>query len=316
MSELPVLSYEPWREAKETLHLWLQVAGKVKLATTAPRNHWWNITFSVTPRGLTSRTLRHQGTAFAIDFDLITHRLAVRTERGEEEGFELRDGVSVAAFDAALHETLRGLGLDVPIREEPFGLPTTTPFPDDRGHASYDPEATERFHRALLFADGVLEEFSGWFCGKASPVQLFWHGFDLAHTRFSGRRAPRVDADPVTVEAYSHEVVSFGFWAGDANTPFPSFYSYTAPEPGGLRDRPLRPDAARWTDTGNGSLAILPYDDVRGAEDPRTMLLAFFQSAYDAGSSAAGWDRDDMISAFCPTPSELERIVLRPGAPA
>jgi Family of unknown function (DUF5996) len=173
-----------------------------------------------------------------------------------------------------------------------------TPFPDDREHAAYDRDAVERFWRILDWTDGVFEEFAGWYCGKTSPVHLFWHSFDLAVTRFGGKRAPALpEADAVTQEAYSHELVSFGFWAGDENVREPAYYSYTAPEPAGLREQPLRPAEARWNDQG---LALLRYDVVRAAVDPRAELLAFLESAYEAGAGAAGWDRADLTSRWCP----------------
>jgi Family of unknown function (DUF5996) len=176
-------------------------------------------------------------------------------------------------------------------------VPMTTPFPEDREHASYDRDAVERFWRILGWSDQVFEEFAGWFCGKTSPVHLFWHSLDLAVTRFGGKRAP-VDpnASAVTREGYSHELISFGFWAGDKNLREPSYYSYTAPEPASLRDRLLRPDEARWTET----LALLPYEAVRTARDPRAALLDFLESAYEAGADAAGWDRKDLESSWCP----------------
>ena len=253
-------------------------------------------------RGLTTRPMPSQdGTCFEIAFDLLDHRLVVATSRGEVESFELADGFSVAEFDRTLHETLARLGVDVAIRESPFGVPMTTPFPDDREHASYDRDAVERFWRILVWTNGVFEEFAGWFCGKTSPVQLFWHSFDLAVTRFNGRRAPEMPtADAVTREAYSHEVISFGFWAGDPKVREPSYYSYTAPEPPGLPQQPLRPEDARWSDLGSSSLALLPYESVRVADDPRTALLAFLQSAYEAGARTAGWDEAALTSSWCP----------------
>ena len=207
------------------------------MASTAPRNHWWNVTLYVDVRGLTTRRMHaDNGVTFEIRFDFVDHRLVVETNGGAVESFPLVDGLSVADFDEQLHATLAGLGIDVAIRETPFGVPMTTPFPDDREHASYDRDAVERFWRILDWTDGVFEEFSGWYCGKTSPVQLFWHSFDLAVTRFGGKRAPAIPgADGVTREAYSHEVVSFGFWAGDENVREPTYYSYTAPEPEGLR---------------------------------------------------------------------------------
>jgi hypothetical protein len=305
---LPELRLSDWRATKDTLHLYCQVVGKVRLATTPPRNHWWNVPLYVDVRGLTTRRMHHAGTTFDITLDFVDHAVVVRTADGRADGFELHDGLAVAGFDRRLHAVLAGLGIDVEIRERPFGVPMTTPFPDDHEHAAWDREYVERFWTALDWTDRVLEEFSGWFKGKTSPVHLFWHGLDLAVTRFSGREAPPVDADPVTQEAYSSEVISFGFWAGDDNLGDAAFYSYTAPEPDGLRDQPLT--AGGWTDTGNGSLAILSYEAVRTAPDPRTTLLAFCQSAYEAGARTAGWDISSFESSWCPTPGQLEELRL------
>jgi hypothetical protein len=272
------------------------------MASSPPRNHWWHVPLYVDVRGLTTRRLHGgDGLAFQIRFDFVDHRLVVETEAGAVESFPLRDGLSVSAFDRRLHETLAGLGLDVPIKESPYGVPATTQFAEDHEHAAYDPGAVERFWRVVGWSDWVFEEFAGWFSGKTSPVHLFWHSLDLAVTRFGGRRAPALpNADAVTREGYSHELVSFGFWAGDQNVREPSYYSYTAPEPPGLRERPLRPDDARWTET----LALLPYEAVRTSADPRATLLAFLESAYEAGADTAGWDRADLESSWCPPPDE------------
>jgi hypothetical protein len=301
-----------WRATKDTLHLYCQVIGKIRLATTPPRNHWWNVPLYVDVRGLTTRRLHHGGHTFEISLDFVDHALVVRTSDGRRAAFELHEGLDVAEFDRRLHAALAELGVDVDIREVPFGVPMTTPFPSDHEHAAWDREYVERFWEALNWTDRVLEEFSGWFKGKTSPVHLFWHGLDLAVTRFSGRDAPPVDADAVTQEAYSSEVISFGFWAGDDNLGDAAFYSYTAPEPDGLRDEPLVGGA--WSDAGNGSLAILPYDTVRTAPDPQTLLLAFLQSAYEAGARRAGWDTSSFESSWCPPPGQLE--ALRVGAAA
>jgi hypothetical protein len=182
----------------------------------------------------------------------------------------------------------------------------TTPFPEDVEHASWDRDAVERFARILDWTDSVFEEFSGWFNGKTSPVHLFWHGLDLAVTRFSGRPGAALDADPVTQEAYSHEVISFGFWAGDDVVGDTAYYSYTSPEPEGLRDQPL--PAGTWIEYGSGSLAVLPYDAVRTATDPRATLLAFLQSAYEAGARLADWDISSFESKWCPTPAQLKKL--------
>jgi hypothetical protein len=310
---LPPLPLSEWEPTKTTLHLWAQIVGKIRLASTAPRNHWWHVPLYVDVRGLTTRRMHAaNGVTFQIDFDFVDHRLVVRTNGGATESFGLHDGLSVAEFDERLHGVLRGLGIDVPIRESPFGVPMTTPFPADREHAAYDTGAIERFWRILDWTDGVFEEFSGWYCGKTSPVHLFWHSFDLAVTRFGGRRAPELPgADAVTQEAYTHEVVSFGFWAGDQNVGQPMYYSYTAPEPDGLREQPLQPEQARWGEQYGGSMALLPYDAVRSAADPRATLLAFLESAYRAGADTAGWDRADLTSTWCPDGRSLTELLSR-----
>jgi hypothetical protein len=303
---LPELHLADWRPTKDTLHLYCQIVGKIRLATTAPRNHWWNVPLYVDVRGLTTRRLHHHDTTFAITIDFVDHAVVVRTADGRTRSFELGAGLPVAEFDARLHGLLRDLAIDVEIREEPFGVPMTTPFPDDTDHASWDRDAIARFGRVLDWSDSVFEEFSGWFGGKTSPVHLFWHSLDLAVSRFSGRPAPPIDADPVTQEAYSREVISFGFWAGDDNVGDAAYYSYTAPEPKGLRDQPL--SAGEWIEFGSGSLAILRYDMVRTARDPRQGLLAFFQSAYEAGARLAGWDTVGFESTWCPSPTQLQDL--------
>ena len=233
---LPPLPLEEWEPTKRTLHLWAQIVGKIRMAASAPRNHWWHVPLFVDVRGLTTRRLHAlDGTSFQIDFDFIDHALVVKTNRGETRWFPLVDGLSVAEFDSRLHAVLAELGIDVAIAEMPFGVPTSTPFPEDHRHAAYDRDAVDRFWRILDWTDTVFDEYAGWYCGKTSPVHLFWHSFDLALTRFGGKRAPAMpNADAVTREAYSHEVVSFGFWAGDDNVREPTYYSYTAPEPKGL----------------------------------------------------------------------------------
>ncbi len=303
---LPELHLADWRPTKDTLHLYCQIVGKVRLATTPPRNHWWNAPLYVDVRGLTTRRLHHAGITFAIRFDFVDHAVVVDTHDGGRRTFALADGTPVADFDTQLHQALNALGVDVAIKEHPFGVPMTTPFPEDREHASWDRDAVERFSRILDWSDGVFEEFSGWFSGKTSPVHLFWHSLDLAVTRFSGRPAPPIDADAVTREAYSQELISFGFWAGDDNVGDAAYYSYTSPEPDGLRDQPLPVGA--WTASGSGSLAILPYENVRTSADPRGTLLAFLQAAYEAGARLAGWDRDTFVSTWCPTPGQIQEL--------
>lgn len=290
----PALPYDDWRPTKETLHRYAQMVGKVRMALVPPLNHWWNVTLRLTTRGLGTGPMPAGDRYVGIEFDLVDHRLRVDTSTGGERSFDLVDGLACADFHDQLFGALRGLGVDVAIRDRPFDLGDGPAFPDDRVHSSYDADAVRRFAQILGDTERVLAEFAGGFTGKASPTQFFWHTFDLAHARYSGRPAAvAATADPVTAEAYSREVIAVGFWPGDAKqTPYPAFYSYTAPEPEGLAAHRLEPSAAAWSDTGNGHLAVLPYDDVRGSDDPHATLLAFYESAYRAGSTAAGWDVD------------------------
>jgi hypothetical protein len=307
---LPELHLADWRSTKDTLHRYCQILGKVRMATTAPKNHWWHVPLYVDVRGLTTRRMHYHGVTFQIRLDFVEHELIIETSDGRTETWMLGDGLSVAAFDARLHTALGTLGIDVAILEEPFGIDDRTPFPEDTEHATWDQDAVERYARVLDWSDRVLDEFSGWFAGKTSPVHLFWHSLDLAVTRFSGRPAPAIDADPVTREAYGQEVISFGFWAGDDTVGDAAYYSYTAPEPDGLRDQPLT--AGSWTQAGAGALAVLPYETVRTAAEPKAVVLGFCQSAYEAGARLAGWDAPALESSWCPTPSQLDD--LRAGA--
>jgi hypothetical protein len=288
----PALPYEDWKGTKETLHRFVQIVGKVRMALVPPRNHWWHVTLAVSAHGLTTGPMPYGTLWVEVELDFVDHRVHVRTSQGRRANFALRDRQPCARFYADLFTALRGAGVDVAILARPFDLGDSPAFADDTVHDSYDAEAVVRFWTILRRTDEVLSRFASGFSGKASPIQLFWHGFDLAHGRYSGRRAPAIEgADPVTAEAYSHEVIAFGWWPGDERTtPFPAFYSYTAPEPDALRDQPLEPAEAEWQQSGGGSLAVLPYDAVRGAADPAATLLAFYESAYRAGSTAAGWD--------------------------
>ena len=287
---LPDLSLGRWEATRTTLHLWSQIVGKVRLAATPRRNHWWHTTLYVDIAGLTTRRLHLGETAFQVDLDLLAHRLLIRTGDGRQRSFPLVDGLSVARFHAGVQDALRSLGLDVGLVGRPFGISTETPFAEDEQHASYDPDAVVRFFRALEWADALLDELASGFLGKASPVQLYWHSFDLSLALFSGRPAATPDeTDAVTREATSHEVVELGFWPGDAQTPT-AFYASVSPLPAGLADRSLVPADARWQQLPSGLRAVLPYDAVRTAQDPRATLIAFLESAFDAASGASGWD--------------------------
>jgi hypothetical protein len=289
---LPSLPLDEWRSTKNTLHLWLQIVGKIRLALSPPQNHWWHVTLYVTPRGLTTGPIPYGYGDFTIDFDFVDHMLVLATSDGRRRGFALADGLSVSAFYDGLAAELAALAIDVSIRPVPYDTFSTEPFPTDSRNASYDREYIERFRRIHVAVDGTFQRFRGRFAGKSTPVHVFWHSFDLALTRFSGKRAPvREGAGRVEREAYSHECISFGFWTGDDRMPAAAFYSYTAPEPAGLADEPLAPAAARWSPAGAGVLAVLPYDDVRRERFPQESVLEFLESAYRAGAKRAGWDR-------------------------
>jgi hypothetical protein len=285
---LPPLPFAAWRPTKETLHLFTQVVGKIRLRMAPPRNHWWHVALRPSPRGLTTGLVPHGQGAFEIEFDLVDHGVDVRTPAGAAR-FALRDGLSVAEFYRDLFRHLGTFGIRPSILAKPYDVPfAKRAFAADRQHASYDADAVARFGRVLRWTAAVLERFAGRFRGKSSPVHFFWHSFDLALTRFSGRRAAPIEgANAVTREAYSHEVASFGFWPGDKTMPAPAFYAYAAPVPAGLREEPLRPRAARWN-PGSG-MAALPYEAVRASRDPEATLTAFLASAFDAARTRARW---------------------------
>ena len=291
-SIFPPLQLGEWEETKETLHRYVQIVGKIRLRSAPRRNHWWHVPLYISSRGLTTGPMPHRDTTFEISFDFIAHELEISTSAGGRVSFALQEGLSVAGFYANLFAGLGALGIEVVIDARPYDLGGER-LDVDTAHASYNKEYVNRYWKILVQVDSVFKEFSGRFIGKTSPVHLFWHSFDLAVTRFSGRRAPeREGADPVTREAYSHEVISFGFWAGDANLRAPGFYSYTAPEPEGLTEQPLRPEQAFWATEGGGSMALLLYEELRKADSPKTTLLEFLECAYLAGARAAEWDME------------------------
>lgn len=294
---LPEIPLEAWRPTKNTLHLYCQIVGKIRLALHPRLNHWWHVPLYVTPHGLSTHTIPYKNGNFEIEFDFCSHSLEIRTSDGRVEDFALYDGLAVADFYRSVFENLAKLGIEPKIRPIPYEAPSTTPFPEDNENCSYDKEYVERFHKTLVAVDDILGEFRGRFLGKSTPVHMFWHSFDLALTRFSGKRVPvREGANRVEREAYSHEVISFGFWFGDDNVPAPAFYSYSAPEPAGLADEPLSPAAAKWQESNGAHLALLMYEDVRTAADPRRTVLDFLESAYSAGAKRAGWDTSELAN--------------------
>jgi hypothetical protein len=285
----PSLPLEEWKDTCATLHMWTQIVGKTRLALCPKENHWWHVALYVTVRGLTTTPIPHGTTVFAVDFDFIDHRLTVLTSGGETRGIPLGPR-SVATFYREYMAVLGDLGLSVRFRPVPDEVEHPIPFAEDRQHASYDPQQANRFWRVLLQADRILKRFRGRFLGKSSPVHFFWGSFDLALTRFSGRRAPaRPDADRMMQEATSHEEISVGFWPGSGSVQEPAFYAYAAPAPPGFLAAPVRPRAAEYR--REISNFILPYESVRTAVTPDEMVLAFFQSTYEAAADLARWDR-------------------------
>jgi len=290
----PELTYAAWKETCTTLQLWAQIVGKVRLAQTPWINHSWHATLYLTARGLTTSPITHDQRIFQIDFDFIAHELLVQTDDGSLHKLPL-EAKSVAEFRKALFATLDEMGLHLTIHDIPNEMPQAIPFREDTVHAAYDPAYAQRFWRVLLQADRVFKLFRTGFLGKNSPVHFFWGSFDLAVTRFSGRRAPPHPGgvpnlpDAVTREAYSHEVSSAGFWPGGGPVDYAAFYSYAYPTPDEYRKRPVQP-AAAFFHPGAGEF-ILPYDVVRTAADPDQTLLEFLQSTYEAAAETAHWDR-------------------------
>ncbi|MBZ4421989.1 DUF5996 family protein [Myxococcus sp. RHSTA-1-4] len=286
----PELPLEAWRDSYATLHRYTQILGKVKLALTPTENHWWNVAFRVTARGLTTGLIPYGNGGFEVDFDFLAHELLFRTSQGDTRvlGLESRP---VAEFYRDVMATLRSLGVEVRIWDTPVEIPDdTTRFSEDRHHATYQPEYVQRWWRALLQSSLVLEEFRARFTGKCSPVHFFWGSFDLAVTRFSGRSAPeRPGADLITREAYCEEVCSAGFWPGTPEAKGAAYYCYAAPEPEGFPAASVRPGGARY-DSGFKEY-LLAYDEVRRSGDPRSSLLDFLQSTYEACADLGGWDR-------------------------
>jgi hypothetical protein len=290
----PELPFAAWADTCATLQLWTQVVGKIRLAHTPTVNHWWNVPLYVTSRGLTTSLIPHPAGGFQIDFDFIDHRLKILTCAGAVESIALQPR-SVAEFHAEVMGRLRSLGLETRIWTMPVEIENAIPFEQDRTHAAYDAEYANRFSRVLLQVDRLMKRFRSPFLGKVSPVHFFWGSFDLAVTRFSGRRAPLHPGgvpglpDAVTREAYSHEVSSAGFWPGNDMFPQAAFYSYAWPEPPGFRDCTV-PEGASF----NGDLGefILTYDVLRAAPDPDTLLLDFLSASYAAAAGCGHWDRE------------------------
>lgn len=269
--------------------MWMQIVGKTRLALTPRENHWWNVPLYVTPRGLSTWSIPYHDDLFDIEFDFIEHRLHVCVTSGESKSMQLRPE-SVAAFYEEYLNLLRSLGIDPKINPKPVEVADPIPFAEDQQHASYDKEYVDRFWRILQRSDTLFKRFRARFLGKSSPVHFFWGSFDLAVSRFSGRPAPpRPGADAITREAYSHEVISAGFWPGNGGFGTAAFYAYAAPQPEGFEKQKVLPPPAFYSN--DLKEFILKYDDVRSAKSPDDAVLEFLESAYEAGANLAHWDR-------------------------
>jgi Family of unknown function (DUF5996) len=288
----PALPLRQWQETYYNLHMWSQIVGKVRLELTENTNHWWNVPLYVTARGLTTSPIPYGNFVFEIQLDFLAHQLRIDRSDGVSQALDLVPR-TVAEFYAEFLSALRSLGIEVSIYPKPVEVEDPIPFADDRCYRAYDREAAQRFWRILVSCDAVFKQFRARFLGKCSPVQFFWGSFDLAVTRFSGRRAPeRPGADRITREAYSHEVISAGWWPGGQGVDDPAFYAYAAPAPAGLELRRVRPEAAFYHPQLQEF--ILMYDRVREASAPEKVLLEFLQSTYEAAAELAHWNRQEL----------------------
>jgi hypothetical protein len=292
MHSWPRLTWSSWSDTAQTLHLWTQVVGKIRMAYAPPVNHWWHVTLHVTTRGLGTGAIPCGTSSFSVELDFVNHRLGVETSDGRTAGFAL-EAMSVAAFYRRTKEILESLGVKIDIYTTPSEIENPIPFEKDETHASYDPAAARNFWHALVHVDRVFQTFRSRFLGKVSPVHFFWGSFDHAVTRFSGKLAPvhpgvSILPDSVTREAYSHEVSSAGFWPGGPAMEA-MLYSYAYPTPEGFADQPVRPAGAFFSkDFGE---FVLPYEAVRASNDPDATLMEFLQSTYEAAANLLKWDR-------------------------
>ncbi len=297
----PDMAWGDWEATATTLHMRTQIIGKTRLALTPLVNHWWNVPLYVTARGLSTSAMPYRGELFELEFDFIDHSLYARLSSGNSASLRLRPQ-SVADFYGEYMDLLRSLDISVEINTKPVEVANPIPFPEDRQHSAYDTEAVTRFWRVLESCETIFNVFRARFVGKCSPVHFFWGSFDLAVSRFNGKLAPpRPDADSITREAYSHEVISAGFWPGNGGFGAPAFYCYAAPEPAGLKEKQISPVEAFYSRDLNEFL--LKYQNVREAKSPTESILEFLQSSYEAAANLAGWDR-----------TALERVSLQSAA--
>jgi len=294
---LPDLKYVGFEKEKLTLHLLLQIVGKIKLELMPRKNHWWFITHYITTKGISTGAIPYNNgfSNFTIDFNFITHQLEVTTSRGDFKVLKLKNGLNISEFYTELFSILQTLKINVKIVDKPFDLGIDKKFSAISEVHHYKESYIEKLWKSLLWTDGIFKEFSGRFYGKTCPVHLYWHSMDLAVTRFSGRKVPKMpdEARLSDKDAYSHECISFGFWPGDENIQEPAFYSYTFPNPEGLEEQKLQPEVAKWEMNNGSPMAILTYANLREEEKPKKALLDFMESAYQAGATLSDWPIED-----------------------
>ncbi len=303
---LPELPFESWNDTRITLHIILQILGKTRLASTPRKNHWWFITLYVSPAGFSTFAIPVKDglESVSLEFNIKRKAVVITQSSGEEKTISLAGNPNIADFYKEYTRALEGTGLSTGFVEKPFDLGIETPFQQLTEYHHYDWQAIEKFWTLMQWNNSILQEFSGRFYGKSCPVHIYWHHLDLVVTRFSGKKLPAMDASARVLEkdTYSHEQISFGFWAGDPNVPEPMYYSYTYPAPKGIDEETLQPSIARWQDSNGSPMALLRYEDVRKSSNPRKAVLDFLESTYRAGAKRAQWNLEEL------TVPDLEKL--------
>ncbi len=294
---LPPLPYDNWVETRDTLHLFMQILGKIRLKAHPKLNHWWHVTLYPSARGLSTGRIPYVDASFEIDFDMIDHKVIISRNDGRQRDFDVAD-LTVAEFYHETMKSLSDLDIGVEIYAVPYDNKSAVPFAEDTAARAYNPSAVAAFRQALCWIAGVFEQFRSRFNGKQTPVHLYWHSFDLVVTRFSGNSHPLEGGTASDKEAYSHEVISVGFWPGDDSYPKAAFYGYAYPEPDGLADVPLAPPSARWAEKNGGALAVFDYDDLLSDAEPREALLAFLEAVYQGAGKKADWPLESFRHTF------------------
>ncbi|MDN3724882.1 DUF5996 family protein [Aequorivita sp. SDUM287046] len=297
-SQLPDLPFEKWNDTRFTVHIILQIIGKTRLASTARKNHWWSITLYVSPQGFSTRDIPiNDGLeSVEIEFNIARKAVVITQSSAQEIEISLKEKPSIAAFYKEYTSKLKGSGLSFDFVEKPFDVEIEKPFSNITEYHHYDWNAIEKFWKIMQWNNSILQEFSGRFYGKSCPVHIYWHHLDLVVTRFSGKKLPPMAASARVLEkdTYSHEQISFGFWAGDKNVQEPMYYSYTYPAPKGIDEETLQPEGAKWQDSNGSPMALLPYEKVKNSSNPRKAVLDFLESAYQAGAKRANWNIEEL----------------------